>query len=77
MCTHGMCVHNFKAQSEVRQLSPVKKWPIYLKMQIPAVPLLAKYKHVYMFPLRDKLTNLCAASHYRLLISLINQVNKN
>lgn len=52
----------------------VKKWPIYLKMQIPAVPSLAKCKHV---PLRDKLTNLCAASHCRLLISLINQVNKN
>lgn len=42
MCMHGMCVHYFKAQSEVRQLTPVKKWPIYLKMQIPAVPSLAK-----------------------------------
>ena len=30
----GMSVHYFKA--EVRQLTPVKKWPIYLKMQIQA-----------------------------------------
>lgn len=73
----SMCANYFKAQSEVRQLTPVKKWPIYPKMQIPAVSSPAKIKHVYVFPLRDKLTNLCAASHYRLLISLINQVNKN
>lgn len=69
-----MWVHHFKAQTEVRQLTPVRKWPIYLKMQIPVEPSLAKCKHV---PLRDKLTNLYAASHHRLLILLINQVNKN
>lgn len=39
---HGVCVHYFKALSEVRQLTPVKKWPIYLKMQIPAVPSFGK-----------------------------------
>lgn len=42
MCMHGLCLHYLEALSEVRQLALVKKWPIYLKMQIPAAPSFGK-----------------------------------
>lgn len=48
------CVYYFKALSEVRQLTPVKKWPIYLKMQIPAIASFGKTQACYFKGQIDK-----------------------